>query len=232
MEFLRPTFVGQRVTITGKHFEKYQKRAQNYRVLEGVVRGKAGQPFLRMRATETIRLTPSTPVGLGMSTPPPDAITGEAPPGVPTVCRGSQWVPLVAALPLPTRRTSFEQSVAYSGFPFGWVKGGSRAMWYNQHTDPEDARRHGHSDAVIQGLCSAAYVSEMCVNFLGPSWQTTGRLSTAFIRPVIVRDTITASGLVKRFEEENGRQRVWLDVWCKNQRGELTTVGRASALVE
>jgi hypothetical protein len=50
---------------------------------------------------------------------------------------------------------------------------------------------------------------------------------------VIVRDTITASGLVKRLEEaEGGRKRLWLDVWCKNQRGELTTVGRASALVE
>ena len=49
---------------------------------------------------------------------------------------------------------------------------------------------------------------------------------------MIVRDTITASGLVKRLEEEDGRKRLWLDVWCKNQRGELTTVGRASALVE
>jgi acyl dehydratase len=70
------------------------------------------------------------------------------------------------------------------------------------------------------------------VNFFGPSWFTTGRLSTAFIRPVIVRDAITASGLVKRTEMEDGRQRLWLDVWCKNQRGELVTVGRASALTE
>jgi hypothetical protein len=167
-----------------------------------------------------------------MSTPSPDAISGEVLPGTPTVCRASKWVPVGAALPSLAKRTSFEQSVAYSGFPFGWVEDGARAMWYNQHTDPEDARRHGHSDAVVQGLCSAAYISEMCVNFFGPSWLTTGRLSTAFIRPVIVRDTITASGLVKRFEEEGGRQRLWLDVWCKNQRGELTTVGRANALVE
>jgi len=49
---------------------------------------------------------------------------------------------------------------------------------------------------------------------------------------VIVGDTITASGSVKRFEEEGKHQRLWLDVWCKNQRGELTTVGRASAAVE
>lgn len=105
-------------------------------------------------------------------------------------------------------------------------------MWYNQHTDPENARRHGHPDAVMQGLCSTAYISEICVTFFVPSWLTTGRLSTAFIRPVIIGDTLTASGLVKRFEKEGKHQRLCLDVWCKNQRGELITVGRASAVVE
>jgi acyl dehydratase len=232
LEFLAPIFVGQKVAIKGKHVEKYQKRAQNYRVLEGVVLDETGQPFLRMRATETVGLNPSTPVGRGMSTPPPDAITGEVPPGAPTVRQASRWVPAGAVLPSVSKQTSLEQSVAYSGFPFGWAEEGARAMWYNQHTDPEDARRHGHNDAVVQGLCSAAYISEVCVNFFGPPWLTTGRLSTAFIRPVIIRDTITASGLVKRVEEEDGRKRLWLDVWCTNQRGELTTVGRASALVE
>jgi len=48
---------------------------------------------------------------------------------------------------------------------------------------------------------------------------------------VIARDTITASGLVKRFEDDGGTPRLWLDVWCRNQRNELTTVGRASAQV-
>ncbi len=232
LEFLRPIFVGQRVIIAGRHSEKYQKRAQNYRVLEGEVLDEVGQPFLRMRATETVGLAPSRPEAQRTGTPPPDAITGEVPAGAPVVSRASKWVPLGAALPSLTKHTSFEQSVAYSGFPYGWVEGGARKMWVNFHTDPEHARRQGQPDAVVQGLCSAAYISELCVNFFGPSWVTTGRLSTAFIYPVIVRDTITASGLVKRLEEEGGRIRLWLAVWCKNQRGELVTVGRASALVE
>ena len=232
LEFLRPIFLGQKVTLKGKHTDKYQKRAQNYRILEGVILDEAGQPFLRMRATETVGLNPSTPVGKGMSTPPPDAITGEVPPGAPTVHTAGRWVTVGGVLPSLSKRTTLEQSVAYSGFPFGWAEGGARAMWYNQHTDPEDARIHGHTDAVVQGLCSAAYISEICTNFFGPIWFTTGRLSTAFIRPVIIGDVITASGLVKRIEEQDGRKRLWLDVWCKNQRGELATVGRASAEVE
>jgi 3-hydroxybutyryl-CoA dehydratase len=233
LEFLRPIFVGQQVTIKGRTTEKYQKRAQNYRVLEGEVLDAAGQVCLRMRATETVGLAAGTPVGKGMSTPPPDAITGEIPEGTPVLHHASKWVPVGSALPSLTKRTSFEQSVAYSGFPYGWAEGGARNMWVNIHTSIENARKHGQSDAVVQGLCSAAYISELCTNFFGPHWITTGRLSTAFIRPVVVRDAITASGIVKRLEdEESGRKRLWLDVWCKNQRGELTAVGRASAQVE
>jgi acyl dehydratase len=100
------------------------------------------------------------------------------------------------------------------------------------HTDPEDARRRGQPDAIVQGLCSATYVSELCTRFFGPAWLSTGRLSTAFIRPVIVRDTIVVSGVVKRLDEAGDQRRLTLDVWCKNQRGELVTVGRASAQVE
>jgi acyl dehydratase len=231
LEFLKPIFVGQKVAIRGKTTEKYQKRGQSYRALEGEVQDATGQVCLRMWATETVGLAGSTPVGQRTSVPPPDAITGEVPPGTPLVTQAGRWVPVGAALPSLTKQTSLEQSVAYSGFPHGWVEGGARGMWVNIHTDSEDARKHGQPDAVVQGLCSAAYISELCVSFFGPYWFTTGRLSTAFIHPVIVRDTITASGLVRRFEEEGGRSRLWLDVWCKNQRGELTTVGRASALV-
>jgi acyl dehydratase len=231
VELLRPIFVGQKVTIQGRHTEKYQKRGQNYRVLEGEVLDEGGQLCLRMRATETVGLGTSTPVGRSMGTPPPDAITGEVPPGAPTVHQASKWVPVGAALPALTKHTTLEQSIAYSGFPYGWVEEGGKALRVSIHTDPEEARRRGQADAIVQGLCLADYLSELCTNFFGPAWLTTGRLSTTFLRPVIVRDTVTAGAVVKRLEEEGDRTRVWLDVWCKKQRGELVTIGRASAEV-
>jgi acyl dehydratase len=232
IEFLKPVFVGQKVTIKGRHTDKYQKRAQSYRILEGEVLDEAGEPCLRMRAVETVGFGASTPVGKGMGTPPPDVITGEVPPWAPTVCQASKWVSVGGALPPLTKQTTLEQSIAYSGFPYGWVEGGAKTMRMGIHTDPEDARRRGQPDAIVQGLCSATYVSELCTIFFGPSWLTRGRLSTVFIRPVIVRDIITVAGLVKRLEDEGERKRLWLDVWCKNQRGELVTVGRASAEVQ
>jgi acyl dehydratase len=232
IEFLQPLFVGQKVTLKARHTEKYQKRGQNYRILEGESLDEAGQPFLRLRATETVGLSAGTPVGRTTGIPPPDAITGEVPPGAPTVHQGSKWVPVGAVLASLTKHTTLEQSIAYSGFRYGWAEDGAKAMRFSMHTDPEDARRRGQPDAIVQGLCSATYLSELCTSFFGPAWLTTGRLSTTFIRPVIVRDTLTATGRVKRLEAEGDRNRLWLDVWCKNQRGELVTVGRASAEVE
>jgi len=232
LEFLRPLFVGQPVRIEGRTTEKFEKRGQHYRALEGEVRNAVGEVCLRMRATETMGLAAGTPVGQRLGAPPADAITGEVPDGAPVASHARQDVPPGAAIPSVTKQTSLEQSVVYSGFPHGWADGGARRMWVNIHTDPEDGRRHGQPDAVVQGLCSAAYLSEICTNFFGPSWLTSGRLSTAFIRPVVVRDAITAAGVVKRLEQVNGQSRLWLDVWCRNQRGELVTVGRASALLD
>lgn len=232
LEFFRPVFVGRKVTIDGTTTEKYQKRGQNYRALEGEARNDAGEVCVRMRATETMGLGEATPVGKSLSAPRQGLITGEIPASAPVAAHASKDIPVGAVVSGLTKGTSFEQSVIYSGFPHGWAEGGCRSMWVNIHTDPEDGRKHGRPDAVVQGLISAAFLSEMCVNFFGKSWFTSGRLSTAFIRPVIVRDLITVAGLVKCVEPEDAGERLWLDVWCKNQRGELTTVGRASALVE
>jgi hypothetical protein len=138
LELLRPVFVGQKVTIAGRTTEKYQKRGQNYRALEGEVRNEAGEVCVRMRATETMGLASDTPVGKRLGTPSADAITGEIPAGTPVAARAAHGVALGAAIPAVTKHTSLEQSVLYSGFPHGWADGGARSMWVNIHTDPED----------------------------------------------------------------------------------------------
>ncbi len=232
LELLRPVKLGDKVVLRGKHTEKYEKRGQNCRVVEGQAADEAGRPFIRMRAWETVGLGTSTPVGQGTGTPSAGVITGEVPAGAPVATQASKRVPVGAVLPSITKHTTLEQSIAFSGSVYGWVEGGAKAMRFSIHTDPEDARKRGARDAIVQGLCSAAYLSEVCTNFFGPLWLTTGRLATNFIRPVIVRDDITACGVVKRLEEEAGKTRIHLDVWCKNQNGELVTVGRASAQAE
>lgn len=232
IEFVNAVRIGTRVTIQGTHSDKYQKRAQNYRILEGQAVDDNGQVIIRMRATETVGFKADTPVGQSMGKPAADAITGEVPAGAPEVTQASRDVPVGAVLPSLAKQTTLEQSVMFSGFPYGWANGGAKKIDMTIHTDPEDARMRGQPDVIVQGLCSAAFLSEMCTNFFGQKWFTTGRLSTAFLRPVIVGDVITTYGMVKRLEQgEGGKSRVHLDVWTKNQRGEMATVGRASAEV-
>ena len=232
MRLLSPVYVGQSVTIRGKNVEKYQKRGNNYRVLEGEVLNAAGQPLLTMKAIETVGLFSDSRVGTSTSGPSRDVITGEVPSGSPVVTRASRHVPEGAVLPSLIKQTSLEQSIMFSAFPFGWVEGSATTMRRSIHTVPEEAQRRGQPGVIVQGLMTKAYLSEVCASFFGPSWLTTGWISVAFIRPVIARDTITASAMVKRRAEEHGRMRLELDLWCKNQRGELTAVGRASAQVE
>lgn len=232
IELLRPVPLGQKVILRGRYTEKYQKRGHDYVVLSGEVVDEAGQPFIRVRASETVGLGPNTPVGQLTGTPSRDAITGEVPSGAPIVEHASRQAPIGSVLPALVKRSTLEQSIAFSGFPYGWVEGGSKAMRICIHTDPEDARQHGLSEVILQALVSEAYMSEACTGFFGTSWLRTGRLSTIFIRPVIIGDTITTSGMVKRVEAEGERVRMHVDVWCRNQVGELTAVGRASAEVE
>lgn len=228
LELLRPVKLGDRVIIRGRHTEKYEKRGQRVRVLEGEAVNESGQPYIKMRAWETVGLAQGTPVGQGSGKPASGAITGEIPLGAPVVQRAARDVPVGAVLPQITKHTTLEQSIAFSGYPFGWVEGGSKAMRFSIHTDPEDARTRGAKGAIVQGLCSAAYISQLCTDFFGPSWLTTGRLNTAFIKPVIALDDITTCAMV-RSVETGERNRIELDVWCKNQAGELTSVGWASA---
>lgn len=232
IELLLPIYAGQRVTIRGGNVDKYQKRDQNYRVLEGEVLDVAGRTLLRMRALETVGLNVSTRVGQATSSTKSHAITGEIPVGAPVVTRASLEVVEDAVLPSICRHTTLEQSIAFSGAPYGWVEDGAKEITRGIHSDPEWARNRGLDDVAVQGLVSNAYLSQVCADFFGPLWLTTGRMSLAFVRPVIARDTLTTGAMVKRLIEEERTKRLELDVWCKNQRNELVTVGKASASVE
>ena len=98
------------------------------------------------------------------------------------------------------------------------------------HTDEEWARKKGFRAPLAQGMMSTAYVSQLMVDFLGEGFVKGGKMSVAFIKPVIVGDTLTVHGVVKSREREGSRTRVTVEVWCENQGGVQTMVGTASGL--
>ena len=98
------------------------------------------------------------------------------------------------------------------------------------HTDPDWARKKGFRAPLAQAMMSTAYVSQLMVQFCGEGFVKGGKMSVAFIKPVIVGDTLTVHGTVKSREAEGDRTRVTVEVWCENQDGVKTMVGTASGL--
>jgi len=98
------------------------------------------------------------------------------------------------------------------------------------HTDEAWARKKGFRAPLAQAMMSAAYASQLMVQFLGEGYIKGGRLSVSFTKPVIVGDTLTVRGRVKSREPESDRTRESVGVWCENDDGVMTMTGTPSSL--
>jgi len=99
------------------------------------------------------------------------------------------------------------------------------------HSDEAWARQKGFRACLAQGMMSTAYVSQMMVNLLGPSFARGGTMSMAFIKPVYAGDRLSVHGIIKDKQPDNDAIRVVVEVWVENQHGEKTAVGHATGLV-
>ncbi len=102
----------------------------------------------------------------------------------------------------------------------------------NIHTDDETARRAGLAGAIAQGRYPVGYLSEYLLAFFGTGWIQGGKLEVSMIKPIFPGDRITVRGKIKEKIRERNAVRLVLDVWIENQKGEPTTVGTASGIVQ
>lgn len=122
------------------------------------------------------------------------------------------------------RTVTAERMTAYSEDSANALRGMSI------HVQPDAAKKAGFEATVAQGLMSADYVSEMMTGVLGKEWFDNAKLSLAFVRPVLAGETLTANGRPAEAAEEGAIIRRVYEVWCENERGEVTTAGTATAL--
>ncbi len=99
------------------------------------------------------------------------------------------------------------------------------------HVQPEIAKKAGFPATVAQGLMAADYIGELMERELGREWYAYAGLSLAFLRPMLCGETVTAHGRFAEAAQEGAVVRRMYEVWCENERGELTAAGKASALV-
>ncbi len=97
------------------------------------------------------------------------------------------------------------------------------------HIDPEVGRRAGQPGAILQGMCTMAWLADACVRYFEDPTRIV-RLETRFARPVQVGDVVRLAGRCVAVE---GR-RVRVEVSATNQRGEevLKNAGAEALLGE
>jgi len=83
------------------------------------------------------------------------------------------------------------------------------------HIDPAVGRAAGYRGVILQGMCTYAWLSDACVEYLGDPARLT-RLRARFTKPVEVGDVIRFEGRCTGIEGATIR----LEVSARNQRGE------------
>ena len=130
-------------------------------------------------------------------------------------------IQICETLPITTKAISQRQIDCYSG-----------VRPHSIHTDVEWAKKKGFAAPLAQALMSTAYISQIMVQFLGEGFVKGGKLSAAFIKPVLAGDVLTAHAVVTHKEIEGDQVRITVECWCQNQDGVKTMVGTASGLAK
>lgn len=203
--------IGERVTVTGEHVEKFMKRDKQYIVLESRVHGADGRPLLVQRSTHLRGLKPGVAKTDGPAPMPLPLVDGTKP-GEPVV-QG-------AALQSLTKRLSHEQLTVFAG-----------SDWPNIHNSREVARTAGLQGCVASGLQSLAFVSELMARHCGSGWREGGSLDVAFTAPLFADELVHVGAQVLEVVREGAREKLLAEVWCINQSGVRVLVGRASGWI-
>jgi 3-hydroxybutyryl-CoA dehydratase len=83
------------------------------------------------------------------------------------------------------------------------------------HVDPRVGRAAGFSGAILQGMCTYAWLAEACVEYLGDPARLR-RLRVRFSRPLQIGDVVTFEGRCTAVEGSTVR----LEIVARNQAGE------------
>ncbi len=201
--------LGETVTVTGRHAEKFMKRGKQYVVLESEVRDAAGALVLRQRSTHIRALEP----GVTKAAAPAPALL----PSVEIATCAAEIRPGVALPPL-RRRFTQEMLTVFAG-----------CGWANIHNDPAIARGAGLRGTVASGLQTMAAASSLLHGVFGQGWREGGRLDVAFTAPCFVDETIEAGATVTDVLTDGGRRVAVLELRCDTDAGVRVLAGTARA---
>ena len=94
--------------------------------------------------------------------------------------------------------------------------------WENQLLEDKVARRMGFPFAHDTGIQRIAWLGHLVTNWMGDDGSLK-RMGAEVRLPNVFGDTQWCKGRVKGKYQENGEDLVDLEIWCENQRGDMTT---------
>jgi acyl dehydratase len=100
------------------------------------------------------------------------------------------------------------------------------------HWDPVYAAETGLEGPIQTGEMSSAYITEMCVNYLGPAMFRGARITCKYVASTYANEVITTFGRVTGKTPRGEGFRFAIQVWAQNEAGDVKTVGTVEADVD
>jgi acyl dehydratase len=103
----------------------------------------------------------------------------------------------------------------------------------NYHTDPDEAKKLGFPDVVVQGMLSTCLISQVMGNAHGLGWLAGGRMDVKLVNVLWGGERVRARAKLRGESAEGGARRREYEVWVEKDDAKRTvvTVGTASALL-
>lgn len=214
--FDSPAYLDEEVKLDGTYTETFERRGQQYVVMDAIATGEDGRSILRHRGVEIFRTVPGNVAGQGTASHAgrERQITGEIPAEA-TAFNACNPAAGQVLDPL-TKTFTVEQAAVFSRIG-EYVK--------NIHNDLATAREAGLPVPIVQGQQLYGAASELLTRSFGVTWFTGGQLQLKFIKPVQVHEEVTIFGLIRQVQTDS----VVLDVWLRRADGAICAAGQASA---
>jgi acyl dehydratase len=218
--YVEPPALGQRLTVTGRVVDRYVRRGRGFVVVESVTTGEAGKTVVRSRTT-------FLPLD-GQAELPANQPDRVDPPPVKVRRVGiAGHEPGTTTEPMRRQLTS-EGMVAWERCSETVVGRPPRESIHINAGLAEDA---GQSAPVASGMHTVAHLGHLLRELLGDAWTYGGHLAVRHVRALHAGDELVARARVTGVYGTDGEERLLLDAWCEDARGNPSTVGTADAPV-
>jgi acyl dehydratase len=231
-----PAYVGERLVVSGRITDKYEKRGREYIDYHLEVRTSDGRLVTTYTDKTLLRYEPEG--GTRPSDRPGSGARASASARGAHAAGGAPAAPAGGDLTVgseirgPVRLMTPERIEWYDSAMLSAAKGELAQVGDNIHTDDAFACNQGLPGTIADGMISTNWCSSMMIGHFGMHYVERGELRTKFIKPILIGATVLVKARILSAEKrENGDTEYQLDVWCEIEDGTKVVDGDARVVV-